>query len=111
MTTDQTALQTVDAGVQTQSDVVAVIQKQLTTAQIEQAVQIGQKELNPADPNSISTFGSAVETQLSRSVDPLLEKVRVKDSGAVVGMLNGLLDTTRSFNPRALTTDRKRLLG
>lgn len=60
------------------------------------------------DAQSILTFGSAAQTQLTEISDRMLDGVRAKDTGPAGGALTRMVSTLRGFDIDELNPDRKR---
>jgi uncharacterized protein YaaN involved in tellurite resistance len=64
--------------------------------------------IDMTDAQSILTFGSAAQTQLTEISDRMLDGVRAKDTGQAGGALTRMVSTIRGFDVDELNPDRKR---
>lgn len=61
-----------------------------------------ESRFNPRDLTELSTFGLHLQANLNRVTDPILQKIRVADSGLAGQLLEQLEKETTKLNPRNL---------
>jgi uncharacterized protein YaaN involved in tellurite resistance len=77
-------------------------------AEIQQVIS----ELDIDDSNSILTFGTAAQEEVTSVADDMLDGVRNKDTGAAGQALNDMVTTLRGFSVQEVDPHRKRgILG